>query len=133
MNEDLTARAHAAMPFAGHLDLDIVTADSQSVVGSAPWRPQHCTLGGVLHGGYLMGLTDCVGATLTAYLLPAGATGTATIEAKTNFFTAVREGEVTITAVPIHRGQTTIVVQVDVTDDRQRLVSRTIQTQLILR
>lgn len=133
MNEELTARAHAAMPFAGILDLEIESADSESVVGSAPWRPQHCTLGDVLHGGFLMGLADCVGATLTALLLPAGAAGTATIESKTNFFNAVREGDVTITATPVHVGQSTIVVQVDITDDRQRLVARTTQTQLVLR
>lgn len=133
MSEELTARARAAMPFAGHLDLDIEAAGSHRVVGKAPWRPQHCTLGGILHGGYLMGLADCVGATLTTFLLPADATGTTTIEAKTNFFKAVREGSVTIEATPIHVGQTTVVVQIDITDDRQRLVTRTTQTQLILR
>lgn len=133
MTEDLTARTRAAMPFADHLDLDIDSADSERVVGSAPWRPQHCTLGGVLHGGYLMGLADCTAAVLTSLLLPAEATGTTTIEAKTNFFKAVPDGSVTITAIPVHIGQSTVVVQVDLTDERNRLVARSIQTQLVLR
>lgn len=133
MSEELTARARAAMPFADQLDLEIVSADSNEVVGKASWKPGYCTLGGVLHGGYLMGLADCVGATLTAMLLPSDARGTTTLEAKTNFFRAVREGDVTITATTVHSGRTTVVVQTDVTDDTHRLVTRTIQTQLVLR
>jgi uncharacterized protein (TIGR00369 family) len=56
----------------------------------------------------------------------------ATIEAKTNFLAAVREGSVTARAGPVHVGRRTIVVQVDVTDDAGRLVSRTLQTQAVI-
>jgi uncharacterized protein (TIGR00369 family) len=85
----------------------------------------------VLHGGYLMSLADTTAATLAFLNLPAGAT-TATIEAKTNFLGAIREGSVTARAEPLHVGRTTIVVQVDVTDDAGRLVSRTLQTQAVI-
>ena len=33
----------------------------------------------------------------------------------------------------VHKGRTTMVVQTDVTDDAGRLVSRTLQTQAVLR
>src|SRR6188472_4512855 len=86
---------------------------------------------GVLHGGYLMSLADTAAATLAFLNLPPGAS-TATIEAKTNFLAAVRSGFVTARAEAVHVGRRTIVVQVDVTDDAGKLVSRTLQTQAVI-
>jgi 1,4-dihydroxy-2-naphthoyl-CoA hydrolase len=69
---------------------------------------------------------------MLAYLnLPDGAT-TATIEAKTNFLAAVREGAVTARAELVHRGRATMVLQVDITDDAGKLVTRTLQTQAVI-
>ena len=66
--------------------------------------------------------------------LPDGATGTSTIESKTNFLGAVREGaSVTATAVPLHRGGTTIVVETELRTDSGALVAKTTQTQAVLR
>jgi uncharacterized protein (TIGR00369 family) len=78
-----------------------------------------------------MTLADSAAATLAFLNVPPGAT-TATIESKTNFLAAVREGTVTARAELVHAGRTTIVVQVDVTDDGDRLVSRTLQTQAVI-
>ena len=90
-----------------------------------------CTAAGIIHGGYLMTLADAAAATLAYLNLPEGAT-TATSEAKTNFLAAVREGMVTARAELVHAGKRTIVLQVDITDDANRLVSRTLQTQAVI-
>lgn len=132
MDEELTQRIRAAMPFADLLGLEMVSADSTEVIGRADWTPDRCTVGGVLHGGYLMGLADSIGATLTSLLLPTDASGTTTVESKTNLFRAVRDGVIHVTSRPVHAGRTTIVVQTDITDESNRLISRTIQTQLVL-
>lgn len=132
MDEELTQRIRAAMPFTDLLGLRMVSADSTEVVGEAMWTPDRCTVGGALHGGYLMALADSVAATLTSLLLPTDASGTTTVESKTNFFRAVREGMVTITARPVHAGRSTIVVQTDISDESNRIISRTSQTQLVL-
>ena len=63
---------------------------------------------------------------------PERCTAAATIEAKTNFLTAVRSGFVTARAEPVHVGRRTIVVQVDVTDDAGTRVTRTLQTQAVI-
>jgi uncharacterized protein (TIGR00369 family) len=86
----------------------------------------------MLHGGFVMAAVDSMGAVCTVLNLPPGAAGTATIESKTNFFRAVREGRIWLTTVPVHVGRTTIVVQTDVTDDRGKLVSRSTQTQAVI-
>jgi uncharacterized protein (TIGR00369 family) len=63
--------------------------------------------------------------------LPEGA-WTSTIESKTNFFRAVRDGHVEATARPLHVGRTTIVVQTDLFDAEGRRVAQTTQTQAVL-
>jgi len=78
-----------------------------------------------------MALADSAGGVCAFLNLPPGGS-TATIESKTNFFAAVREGEVRARARPLHRGRTTIVVETDVFDSTGRHVARTTQTQAVL-
>ena len=78
-----------------------------------------------------MTLADTAGAVCAFLNLPAGAR-TVTIESKTNFLGAVRNGTVTARAHALHIGKTTIVVETDVLDSSGRLVARTTQTQAVL-
>ena len=57
---------------------------------------------------------------------------TTTLESKTNFFRGVREGTVRAVARPLHVGRTSIVVQTDLYDDRDRRVAQVTQTQAVL-
>ena len=132
MDESLTAMIREAMPLAALLGFEAVDAGPDTVTLRGTWSEERCTAAGVLHGGYLMALADSAAATLAFLNLPTGAT-TSTIEAKTNFLAAVREGSVTACSELVHKGRTTVVVQTDVTDDGGRLVSRTLQTQAVLR
>jgi len=129
---DLTSLTHSLMPFAGRLGFEIVRGNAQGVVARALWSAENCTSGGVLHGGFLMGAADTAGAMCAGFNLPSGAV-TSTIESKTNFFRGVTEGEVRIESTPIHVGRTTIVIQTDITRTDGKLVSRTIQTQAVIR
>ena len=120
-----------AMPLAALLGFEAVEGGPDAVVLQGAWAEERCTAGGVLHGGYLMALADSASATLAYLNVPPGAT-TATIESKTNFLAAVREGSVTGRAELVHAGRRTIVVQVDVTADDGRHVTRTLQTQAVI-
>ena len=131
MDERVTAMIREAMPLAALLGFEGVEGSPEAVVVRGAWAPERCTAAGVLHGGYLMSLADVAAATLAFLNLQPGAT-TATIEAKTNFLAAVREGSVTARAELVHAGRMTIVVQVDVRDEAGRLVSRTLQTQAVI-
>jgi uncharacterized protein (TIGR00369 family) len=132
VDASLTATIREAMPLAALLGFEAVEGGPDAVVLRGSWAEERCTAAGVLHGGYLSALADSAAAALAFLNLPEGAT-TSTIEAKTNFLAAVREGTVTARAELVHNGRTTIVVQTDVTDDAGRLVSRTLQTQAVLR
>jgi 1,4-dihydroxy-2-naphthoyl-CoA hydrolase len=131
-DHDWTDRLRGLMPFADVLDLEVVSAAAREVVGQARWAAERCTVNGMLHGGVLMASADSIAALCAQLNLPDGATGTSTIEAKTNFFAAVRNGVITITATPLHVGRSTVVVQTDVHRDDGRRVSRTLQTQSVL-
>ena len=79
-----------------------------------------------------MALADSAGAGVAVLNLPEGATGTSTIESKTNFLGAVREGVVEAVARPLHVGSTTIVVETELRCG-ERLVAKVTQTQAVLR
>jgi uncharacterized protein (TIGR00369 family) len=120
------------MPFAVGLGVTITAADATGVEGTLDWAADRCTIGGALHGGVLMSLADSLGAVCAFLNLPPGAAGTSTIESKTNFFRAVREGSVTGRSTPVHAGRTTIAVQTELRDDAGKLVAMTTQTQAVL-
>jgi uncharacterized protein (TIGR00369 family) len=125
------AQLREAMPFAATIGLELTEASPGRVSGRLDWAPELATVGGVLHGGVVMGLADAVGAVCAFLNLPAGAQ-TSTIESKTNFFRAVRDGHVEATSSPLHVGRSTIVVQTDVRDADGRRVALTTQTHSVL-
>jgi 1,4-dihydroxy-2-naphthoyl-CoA hydrolase len=119
-------------PLAGLLGIEVSHADAEEVRGAMDWAPEKCTAGGVLHGGALMAFADMLGGVSAFLNMPDGATSTATVESKTNFFRAVREGRVEGVTRPLHVGRSFIVVQTDVYDGDQRHVAQTTQTQAVL-
>ena len=129
---EMRAALDQAMPFGAVLGLELDEASPAEVRGGLAWAPERCTAGGVLHGGALMGLADSLGGFCAFLNLPEGATGTATVESKTNFFRAVRGGRVSAVSRPLHIGRTFIVVQTDLHDDDGRHVAQVTQTQAVL-
>ncbi len=128
----MTPNLLESMPFAVACGIELDDATAEAVTGRVPWREEACTVGGVMHGAALMALADSLGAICAFLNLPEGAAGTATIESKTNFFRAVREGHVEAHARPLHVGRTTIVVDTDLFDAAGRRVARVTQTQAVL-
>ena len=112
-------------------DIRFVEAEPERVVAELTIRDDLRTVGGALHGGTLMAFADTVGAAATIVNLPPGAS-TTTLESKTNFFAAGRAGIIRAEATALHRGKRTMVWQTRVTDESGRLLSLTIQTQLVL-
>ena len=134
MNESpkfTTEALHQIVPFAGTLGIVVDEATAAAVRLRLAWRPDLCTAAGILHGGALMSLADTAGAIAATLNLPDGATGTTTVESKTNLLAALREGEVGAVAVPLHTGRSLIVIETELRSG-ERLISKTIQTQAVL-
>jgi len=114
-----------------HLGIEFVEVGKEKVVARLRVRPELLTTTDTVHGGTLMAFADTIGAAGTVANLAAGQ-NTATLESKTNFFAACRSGTLQAESTPLHRGRRTQVWQTRVTDEAGKLLSLTIQTQVIL-
>jgi 1,4-dihydroxy-2-naphthoyl-CoA hydrolase len=121
------------MPFSKLMGVKVLEASSEKIIGELLVSDDLCTAGGVLHGGAAMAFADSLGAIGAFLSLPEGATGTTTIESKTNFLGAAKSG-VTIHAetTPVHRGKRTSVWQTRITTSDGKPVALVIQTQMAL-
>jgi 1,4-dihydroxy-2-naphthoyl-CoA hydrolase len=129
-----TETVQSTMPLCATFGITASEFTPERVVLQLDWQAGLCTSAGLLHGGALMALADSAGAASAFLNIPEGASGTSTIESKTNFLGAVREGaSITATATPLHRGATTIVVETELRAADGKLVAKTTQTQAVLR
>jgi 1,4-dihydroxy-2-naphthoyl-CoA hydrolase len=119
------------IPFAATVGIELDSATPDEVRGRLAWSPERCTAAGIMHGGALMTLADTLGGACAYLNLPPGAQ-TATISSTTSFLRAVREGEVTGTARPLHTGRSVIVVQTDLADGSGRRVAQVTQAQAVI-
>jgi uncharacterized protein (TIGR00369 family) len=133
MDEALTKFLHATMPMCKTLGMRGIKQAKDEVLIEMDWSADLCTSNGILHGGALMALADASGGALAFMNLPEGAAGTSTIESKTNFLGAVKEGTVTARSTPLHVGSSTIVVETEVRRSDGKLAVKTTQTQTVLR
>jgi 1,4-dihydroxy-2-naphthoyl-CoA hydrolase len=129
MTADPTETLRALMPFAATLGIDLLRYEPEEVRARLAWAPGLCTSGGAIHGGAVMALADSAGGACAYLNLPPAAAGTTTVESKTNFLRAVREGGVTALTRPLHAGRTVIVLETELTGDDGSLAAKVIQTQ----
>jgi uncharacterized protein (TIGR00369 family) len=121
------------LPLARLFGIEFREAGRDRLVAEMTVRSELCTAGERVHGGALMALADNTAAMGTALSLPDGATGTTTIESKTNFVGgAVLGTKLLAIAVPIHRGRQTQVWQTRIETEDGRLVAVISQTQMVL-
>ncbi len=121
------------MPFSASMGVTFTEAELDRVVATMRVREDLCTLGHSIHGGAVMAFADGVGAMATVINLPEDATGTTTIESKTNFVGRAKAGTtVRAVATPVHRGRRTQVWQTRIETEDGRLVAVVTQTQLVL-
>jgi 1,4-dihydroxy-2-naphthoyl-CoA hydrolase len=118
-----------SMPYAQLIGIELLEATPGLVRGRLELAPELCTAGGLMHGGAAMSLADSCGGICAFLNLPEGATGTATIESKTNFLRAVREGALTASTRPLHSGRTLIVIETELALDDGSLAGKVTQSQ----
>ena len=127
--ETFNRRLAGTLP--GLLGMKFTSLEPDRVIAELAIRDDLRTVGGALHGGTLMAFADTVGAAATIVNLPPGA-GTTTLESKTNFFAAGKSGVVRAEATPLHKGRRTHVWQTRITDESGRMLTMTLQTQMVL-
>lgn len=131
---DLRKRLQTALQsiFPGLLEIELVETSAERVVGRMMVRPALCNLAHVLHGGAMMSFADTLGGVGCFLNLPRNAR-TTTIESKTNFLSAAKQGVWLIgESTPLHRGRTTMVWQTRISTETGSLCAVVTQTQLVV-
>jgi 1,4-dihydroxy-2-naphthoyl-CoA hydrolase len=108
----------------------MLEATPERVRARLPFSPERCTLGEIIHGGAMMALADDCGGMCAFLNMPDGASGTATIESKTNFLRGVSAGALTATTRPLHVGRTTAVLETEIAREDGKLAAKVTQTQI---
>lgn len=110
-------------PFVEHLGLEIAEASGERVTATWTAGEKHHQPYGIVHGGVHASVVETLGSIGSA--LWYGDDGTCVgVSNTTDFYHAVREGELTSVATPIHQGRSQQVWLVETHDATGRLVSR---------
>ena len=129
----MTDNVANTMPFSKLMGVKVTGADKDMIVGELVVRKDLCTSGNILHGGAIMAFADALGAIAAFMNLPEGATGTTTIESKTNFIRGAKEGTmITAETTPVSRGRRVSVWQTEMKRPDGKLIAVVTQTQLVL-
>ena len=121
------------MPFSRMMGLKITSATREQVLAEIQVSPDLCTTGHIMHGGAIMSVADTMGAIGASLNLPDGAAGTTTIESKTNFLGAAKEGSLLSgETTPVHVGRRTSVWQTRLTREDGKMVALVTQSQMVL-
>jgi len=118
------------VPFAAELGIEILEASPELVRARLEWAPERCTVAELMHGGAIMALADNSGGIAAMLNMPPGATGTATIESKTNFLRGVVRSAATASTRVLHAGRTMIVLETEIHRDDGKLAAKVTQTQI---
>jgi uncharacterized protein (TIGR00369 family) len=119
--------------FPAYVGVHVTTVEEGRLLAELPLRDELFAPNGFLHAGAVVTLADTAAGYATVAHLPEGATGFTTLELKTNFLRAAREGVLRCEASAVHAGRSTQVWDSAITVDGDgRAVALFRCTQLIL-
>ena len=123
-------------PFVSHLGLDLTEVTASRVVARWTAASRHHQPFGIVHGGVHASVVETLGSVGSNQWLQEreGSAYAVGVSNSTDFFRAVREGDLVSTATAVHQGRSQQVWDVETRDDQGRLVSRgQLRTQNIYR
>ena len=121
-------------------DMEMLHAGEGRARGRVEFKPHLRQLTGLFHAGVIMGLADTTATAAAMWeinsdLAPDGEFRPElfplSIQVSTNLIRNTGNGALTADAELIHRGKSTIVADVRVTDDRSRLIAKATVTLLV--
>lgn len=105
------------------LEIEYVDVGEDFLVAKMPVNSKVHQPDGVLHGGATVALAESVGSTASYIFLDGQKVFVRGIEIAANHVKSIREGEVFAKAVIIHKGRTTQLWEIKVTDVEGNLIS----------
>lgn len=114
------------------LSIKITEIGDDYVVASMPVNNKVHQPDGVLHGGASVALAESVGSFASYLFIDTEKFIVRGIEISANHLKSVKEGLVTAIAKPIHKGRTTHLWEIKITNEEQQLVSLCKLTAIVL-
>ncbi|RKS50657.1 uncharacterized protein (TIGR00369 family) [Gillisia mitskevichiae] len=105
------------------LDIEIVEITDDYVLGKMPVSPKVHQPDGVLHGGATVALAETIGSMASLLLFNSSEFTIRGIEISANHVKSIREGFVFAKASAIHKGRTTQLWEIKITDEEDNLIS----------
>ncbi|MGI8573077.1 MAG: PaaI family thioesterase [Solirubrobacteraceae bacterium] len=107
--------------FEGILGLSLTELSEATVSGRVSVREELLQPTGLVHGGVYASIAESLASWGTAYhVMPQGSVAVG-LSNQTSFLRPIKEGTIHATATRKHRGRTTWVWEVEITDDQERL------------
>jgi 1,4-dihydroxy-2-naphthoyl-CoA hydrolase len=104
------------------LDIKLVSAEKDRVIATMPIGPNHRQQVGYLHGGISVVLAESVASLGTVLNIDANRQMAFGLEINANHLRPKKEGQLIAVATPIHRGRTTHVWDIRISDENDKLV-----------
>jgi uncharacterized protein (TIGR00369 family) len=104
------------------LDIELVSAEKDRVVATMPIGPNHRQQVGYLHGGVSVVLAESLASLGSVLNIDVDRQMAFGLEINANHLRPKRDGLLTGVATPIHRGRTTHVWDVTISDENDKLV-----------
>ncbi|WP_434361697.1 hotdog fold thioesterase [Parasalinivibrio latis] len=114
-----------------HLGIIYTSFDENSLSGTMPVVPHTHQPLGMLHGGASVVLAETLGS-LAANMAVETNKYCVGLDINANHIRSMRSGSVTGKAVPVHLGATTQVWQIDIRDERERMVCSSRLTMAVM-
>jgi uncharacterized protein (TIGR00369 family) len=105
------------------LKIEYIDVGEDFLVGKMPVNSKVHQPDGVLHGGAMVALAESVGSTASYIFLDAQKFFVRGIEIAANHVKSVKEGEVFAKAILLHKGRTTQLWDIKITDTDDNLIS----------
>ncbi len=105
------------------LEIEYIDVGEDFLIAKMPVNPKVHQPDGVLHGGATVALAESVGSTASYIFLDGQKVFVRGIEIAANHVKSIREGEVFAKATILHKGRTTQLWEIKVTDIEGNLIS----------
>jgi len=105
------------------LDIDYIDVGEDFLLAKMPVTPKVHQPDGVLHGGAMVALAESVGSAASFIFLDASKYFVRGIEISANHVKSIKEGFVFAKAVIIHKGRTTQLWEIKITNEAGELIS----------
>ncbi len=114
------------------LSIKVTEIGDDYVVAQMPVNPTVHQPDGILHGGASVALAESVGSIASHLFIDTDKFNVRGLEISANHLKAKRDGVVTATAKPIHKGRTTHLWEIRITDETNNLISLCKLTMILL-